>query len=106
MLNAIDALEARNDEARNLHVELRSSNPNLLKIIIHDNGCGFDARETARIFEPFYTTKESGMGLGLSICKSVVEAHNGMISAESGPEGTRFIVELPCRPAEEGSTNE
>ena len=106
ILNAMDALEARNAEARNLHVELRSSNPNLLKIIIHDNGCGFDAKETARIFEPFYTTKESGMGLGLSICKSVVEAHNGIISAESGPEGTRFIVELPCRPAEEGSTNE
>lgn len=100
ILNAMDALELRGPENRHLDVELRSSTPNLLTIIIHDNGCGFDSDETGRIFEPFYSTKESGIGLGLSICKSIVETHNGIISAHSGPEGTRFIVELPCCPAE------
>ena len=98
ILNAIDALETRAVDDRHLDVELRSENPNLLKIIVRDNGCGFDSGETTRIFEPFYTTKESGIGLGLSICKSVAEAHHGMVSADSGPEGTRFTVELPCTP--------
>lgn len=106
ILNAMDALDSRNPEARQLDVELRSSSPNLLMIIICDNGCGFDAQETTKIFEPFYSTKESGIGLGLSICKSVVEAHNGIISAASGPEGTRFIVELPCSPTHEGQAHD
>ncbi|MEY4685132.1 MAG: two-component hybrid sensor and regulator [Pseudomonadota bacterium] len=102
ILNAMDALETRASYDRLLDVELRSESQNALKIIIRDNGCGFESKETTRIFEPFYTTKESGIGLGLSICKSVAEAHNGIVSADSGPEGTRFIVELPCSPLEEG----
>ena len=106
ILNAIDALESRGSEGRQLDVALRSPNPYFLMIIIHDNGCGFDAKATTKIFEPFYTTKESGIGLGLSICKSIVEAHNGIISADSGSEGTRFIVELPCTPMEEGQPHE
>ena len=78
----------------------------VLRFLVKDSGSGMSSDQLARVAEPFYTTKESGMGLGLSICKSVVEAHNGIISADSGPEGTRFIVELPCSPAEEGPTNE
>lgn len=105
ILNAMDALEARGITERRLVVELRSTPPNLLTIIVRDNGCGFDSGETSRIFEPFYTTKESGIGLGLSICKSVVETHNGIVSADSGPEGTRLTVELPCSPCNEGQND-
>jgi two-component system sensor histidine kinase HydH len=66
-----------------------------------DNGCGLPAELGARIFAPFVTTKETGLGLGLSICKRIAEAHGGEISGATRPEGGAvFTLRLPCFPSE------
>ena len=69
-------------------------------IQIADNGIGLDHPETA--FEPFFTTKTEGMGLGLAICRSIVAAHGGKLSAERNVGfGTTFTVTLPLQPRAE-----
>lgn len=69
---------------------------NLVRIRIDDNGDGFDPQVAARLFEPLFTTKPHGMGMGLSICKSIVEAHNGQLElAPREHGGTRATVTLP-----------
>lgn len=66
-----------------------------IAIDIQDNGCGISPEQQAGIFQPFFTTKESGTGLGLPVVKQIVEAHNGSISLESSPDhGTIFHVFL------------
>jgi signal transduction histidine kinase len=68
----------------------------LLSLIITDNGCGLDAQETEKIFSPFYSKKESGMGLGLAYVKKIVEIHNGRIEVNSKKgQGTTFTLKLP-----------
>ena len=65
-------------------------------IRVADSGPGLPAGLEARIFDPFVSTKETGLGLGLSICKRIVEAHGGSITAVNGPVGAAFVVRLPC----------
>lgn len=67
-------------------------------IEVVDTGPGIPAGDRARIYEPFFTTKESGTGLGMSIAQSIVTQHRGSIRFESGQDGTRFHVRLPRRP--------
>jgi signal transduction histidine kinase len=65
--------------------------------IVEDSGPGIDAEHLPRLFDSFFTTKETGMGLGLTIARSIVEAHNGIIRADnkSAFGGARLIIELP-----------
>ena len=71
---------------------------------IDDNGPGIPADHAARLFDSFFTTKEGGLGIGLSICRSIVEAHGGRISSANLRPGARFSFTLPaaeeaeCRP--------
>jgi signal transduction histidine kinase len=70
-----------------------------VRVVIEDNGSGMDPATRARIFEPFYTTKKRGTGLGLAVVKQIVEQHGGAIAVESEVgQGTRFIIELPLGP--------
>ena len=63
---------------------------------VEDTGRGFDPSDLDRIFRPLFTTKARGMGMGLSICRSIVEAHGGRIRAFVGPQGgAAFEIELP-----------
>ena len=63
---------------------------------MRDNGCGIPAEKIERIFNPFFTTKEKGTGLGMAISKKIVEAHEGTIDVVSEPgRGTEFVVTLP-----------
>lgn len=64
---------------------------------IIDHGCGIDKEQTQRIFDPFYSTKRTGMGIGLNICRSIVESHHGRLSFEPNAEGgTIFRLSLPA----------
>ncbi|HHX75581.1 MAG TPA: hypothetical protein GX699_11815, partial [Firmicutes bacterium] len=64
-------------------------------------GCGMEEAQLAKIFDPFYTTKEQGTGLGLTISYRIIENHGGKIAVESTPGlGTTFIIELPAMPGQ------
>jgi signal transduction histidine kinase len=66
-----------------------------IKIEITDTGCGIAQRDLGRIFEPFYSTKENGAGLGLAVVKSIIDEHKGDISVQSTlNSGTTFTIQL------------
>lgn len=70
----------------------------MVRVIIEDNGIGVNEEDLKNIFEPFFTTKSKGTGLGLTVCKQIVNLHNGNISVESKiNQGTRVIIDLPER---------
>jgi signal transduction histidine kinase len=92
MRNGMDAMEAVSD-GRVLQVRVRRES-GMIRVAVSDCGAGIEFPD--KIFEPFFTTKEQGMGMGLAICRSIVEAHGGQLWAEGNePRGTRFIFTLP-----------
>lgn len=96
--NAIDAVQKETQPQVKISTEY-NSRFKLLKISIADNGVGIHQRDRGRIFEPYYSTKEKGTGLGLPIVKSIVEDHSGVIRAlENEPKGTRMFIEIPVIP--------
>ncbi len=93
--NAMDASREVADERREVSVTASTENEGVL-IAIRDCGCGIVAEAATRLFEPFYTTKSEGMGMGLNICRSVVEAHHGRLWYEPNPDaGSTFFVQFP-----------
>jgi signal transduction histidine kinase len=93
--NAADAMEPVSVRARVLNVKSESCDQDGILLSIEDSWPGIDPKNIDRIFESFYTTKPDGMGMGLSICRSIVEAHGGRIWALPGPDhGAVFNVEL------------
>jgi signal transduction histidine kinase len=94
LLNGIEAMEAVSDRPKKLLIRSKLQSPDAILIEIRDYGTGLADLE--KVFEAFYTTKEKGMGMGLSICRSIVEAHGGRlgISPSQGP-GTTFFFTLP-----------
>ena len=71
--------------------------PDLVEFAVADSGSGIDPDVAERIFEPFVTTKRSGMGMGLSICRSIIESHGGRLEFEPNPEGgALFRFTLPA----------
>jgi signal transduction histidine kinase len=96
-MNAIDAMSLVNDRPRMFRVSSQRHDPAGLIIKLEDSGTGIDPKIIDRIFEPFFTTKSDGMGMGLSICRSIVEAHRGRLSASPAcPHGTAFHIILPA----------
>ena len=92
---ATNALQAASADL-NLELLARRSENGGAQIVVSDNGPGIPASIRERIFEPFFTTRARGNGIGLSIVKSVIEAHHGSIRlAESGP-GATFVIDLPA----------
>jgi PAS domain S-box-containing protein len=97
VMNAIDATSLAIDTPRTLRVASERYNPAGLIVTLEDSGTGIDPKNIDRIFEPFFTTKSHGMGLGLSICRSIIEAHRGRLTVSAAcPQGTAFHIILPA----------
>jgi signal transduction histidine kinase len=94
--NGIEAMRSVVDRPRLLRLAASAAESNGVLIVVGDSGPGIDPKARSRIFDPFFTTKPDGMGLGLSICRSIIEAHGGRLSASPGcPHGTVFQFTLP-----------
>ena len=97
-VNAMDAMADSPVDRRRLVLRTRRLNPGRVAVDVIDQGPGFDAEQLPRLFESFFTTKTHGMGLGLSIARSIVEAHGGTLDAENRVEGgAMFSFDLPVR---------
>lgn len=95
IMNAIEAMSSITGRERQLTIST-SVNEKYLEIIVEDAGCGIDPDNSERIFETFFTTKQRGMGMGLSICRTIVEGHGGQLWAvPRTPFGTAFHLTLP-----------
>ena len=95
--NAIEAMDAVAAGIRQLRVTSTSFAPDSVLITVADAGPGLSPKDINRIFDPFFTTKPQGMGMGLSICRSLIEAHNGRLSVRSGgKQGAVFEITLPA----------
>jgi signal transduction histidine kinase len=101
IMNALDAMSARTEGARIVRIRTHTLEPNSILVAVEDSGVGLDPDQAARLFDAFYTTKSEGLGMGLSISRSIVEAHGGKLwaSANQGP-GATFQFTLPT---EEGA---
>jgi signal transduction histidine kinase len=92
LTNAIDAVQSRTDKL----IRIRSScEHRQLHLTVENNGEMIPPEIVENLFQPFFTTKQNGTGIGLSICKNIIEKHNGTIRCESDEESTRFTVTLP-----------
>jgi C4-dicarboxylate-specific signal transduction histidine kinase len=94
VLNAIDAMRAVNHRPRDLDIKTARHADGVL-IQVQDSGIGLDPDRVDRVFEPFYTTKPHGIGMGLSISRSIIESHGGCLWAESGSPGALIQFTLP-----------
>jgi len=96
LLNAADAMSEQPPGQRRATVALRDEGPDAVRLSVADTGPGIPEGKLAEIFEPFVTTKPGGLGLGLSLSRSIVEAHAGRLFAETPPEGgSVFHIVLP-----------
>jgi signal transduction histidine kinase len=94
--NAIDAMSAITARSRILRVRTEQEESGEVIISVEDTGLGLDPGDVDKIFTPFFTTKPQGMGMGLSICRSIVEAYGGRLTAGPAiPHGARFEIALP-----------
>jgi signal transduction histidine kinase len=97
--NAIDAMKALSGRRRILRIKTDRHGDEAIVISVEDAGPGIEPETMKSIFDPFFSTKTKGMGLGLAICKSIVERHHGELSVSSEIDGgTRFQIILPIKP--------
>ena len=98
--NASDAMVDVEDRPRQLSVRTQREEDGRVRLSVKDAGCGVNPQDFERLFEAFYTTKSGGMGIGLSVSRSIIEKHQGRLWAEpnDGP-GTTFCFSIPCGPS-------
>jgi two-component system, LuxR family, sensor kinase FixL len=102
IVNAVEAMGSEPESARRLLVS-SSGKGGGIEVAVQDNGPGLDAEQTARVFDAFYTTKANGIGMGLAICRSIIEAHDGRLWVEhNDPRGAVFQFSLPSTEANTG----
>jgi|HubBroStandDraft_6_1064221.scaffolds.fasta_scaffold00191_5 PAS domain S-box-containing protein len=103
--NASDAMSTIDDRPRDLLIRTEPDDNDRVRLSVSDVGIGFEPQATDKLFEAFYTTKNGGMGIGLSVSRSIIERHHGHLWAtpNNGP-GVTFSFSIPCRP--EGLTSD
>ena len=106
ILNAVEAMGSVQEGPRELSISTEQTEERGALVAVRDSGPGIDKKNLERVFEPFYTTKSNGLGMGLSICRSIIDAHGGRLWAEANRTSRRRIsVHLTAlianRPAEE-----
>jgi signal transduction histidine kinase len=100
ILNASEAMAAASEGPRELLIDTAEDEAGDVSIAVRDSGPGVPSEDIERIFSPFYTTKSGGMGMGLSICRSIIEAHGGRLWVSANmPRGAVFQFTLPVQPA-------
>src|SRR4029077_4272584 len=98
LLNAVEAMGGSEAGARELVISTEQDHRGVV-VAVCDSGPGLDPSHLERVFDAFYTTKSSGMGMGLSICRSIIDAHGGRLWAEANePRGVIFQFTLPAAP--------
>ena len=96
--NAIDALSIVEDRTREISISTELSGFGNVRFSVADTGSGFVETDVSGVFKPFYSTKQDGMGIGLTICKTIAQIHGGFIDARPNvPHGAVFQVEFPAR---------
>jgi len=100
VMNGIEAMASVDDAPRTLVVRSNRDEADQIVVAVQDLGRGIDPQNAKKLFSPFFTTKPNGMGMGLSICRSIIEAHGGRVwaSGNTGP-GTTFQFTLTAEPA-------
>ncbi|HEV7374001.1 MAG TPA: ATP-binding protein, partial [Pyrinomonadaceae bacterium] len=98
--NASDAMSAVGDRPRDLLIRTeRDDNADRVRLSVQDTGVGFEPQAADRMFQAFYTTKDDGMGIGLSVSRSIIESHHGQLWATSNDGlGATFSFSIPCGP--------
>jgi len=104
VMNAIEAMGSVEGRAREVAIATRNMEPDRALVTVEDSGAGLDPNLRDKIFDPFYTTKPEGMGMGLTISRSILQAHGGRLwaTAKEGP-GTVFQFTLPKYNEEESN---
>jgi hypothetical protein len=96
VMNAVEAMGSVQEGPRELSISTEQTQANGVLVAVRDSGPGIDPENIERVFEAFYTTKSSGVGMGLSICRSIIDAHGGRMWAEANePRGAVFQFTLP-----------
>jgi PAS domain S-box-containing protein len=98
IINAVEAMSDSSEGMRELLISTAEDQLNGVRVEVRDSGPGLSAESLDRLFNPFYTTKPAGMGMGLSICRSIIEEHGGQVWATANiPQGAAFHFTLPVR---------
>jgi signal transduction histidine kinase len=96
VLNAVEAMGSVEAGARELVISTEQTKTGGVLVAVRDSGPGIDPEHLERVFKAFYTTKSSGVGMGLSVCRSIIDAHGGRLWAEANePRGAAFQFTLP-----------
>jgi len=97
ILNAVQAMSESGLDVRELQISTEANQPDGVIVLVRDSGPGIHQENLDRLFDPFYTTKRAGMGMGLAICRSIVEGHGGRIWATANiPRGAAFHFTVPA----------
>jgi signal transduction histidine kinase len=96
-MNGIEAMQSVTDRPSELVIRSSEDETQQVLVSVTDCGVGIPAENAGRLFNPFFTTKSSGMGMGLSICRSIIEVHGGRLGATANlPRGATFQFTLPA----------
>jgi C4-dicarboxylate-specific signal transduction histidine kinase len=97
IINALDAMEVLPAAERRIIIRTRSDKGDVVEVSVRDFGTGLPKNRPDKVFDHFFSTKQKGMGMGLTIVRSIIEAHGGTIVAENAPDrGVRMVVRLPA----------